>query len=104
MSKIPDTLYSIKCTRAHVYKEKGRLYVDYWGVDEGNPKVEIHIPRMSLDIKNMQFNIDSTKNWYTGTVISSREIMTSSDKEEYFEVLVKNDNGKNKNKSKKKSR
>lgn len=104
MSGIPDTLCSIKCTRAHVYKDKGRLYVDYWRVDEGNPKIEIHIPKMSLDIKNMQFSTNSTKNWYTGTVISGREIMTSSDKEEYFEVLVKNDNGKNKNKSKKKSR
>lgn len=101
---IPNTLNSIKCTRAHVYRENGRLYVDYWGVDETNPKVEIHIPKMSLDLKSMQFNTNTTKNWYTGSVITSREIMASSDKKEMFEILVKNDNGKNKNRSDKKSR
>lgn len=86
---------AVRCTRAHVYKDKGRLYIDYWGIDEDNPKVEIHIPKMSLDLKSIQFNTDSIKNWYTGTVISSREIMVSSDKDEYFEVLVK-DERKNK--------
>ena len=86
---------AVRCTRAHVYKDKGRLYIDYWGIDEDNPKVEIHIPKMSLDLKRIQFNTDSIKNWYTGTVISSREIMVSSDKDEYFEVLVK-DERKNK--------
>lgn len=104
MSGIPDTLCSIKCTRAHVYKEKGRLYVDYWGVDETNPKIEIHIPKMSLGLKSMQFNTNTTKNWYTGSVITSREIVISSDKNEMFEILVKNDNGKNKSRSNKKSR
>lgn len=97
-----DTLCSIKCTRAHVYRENGHLYVDYWGVDETNPKVEIHIPKMSLDLKSMEFNTNTTKNWYTGTVITSREVVVSSDKEELFEILVK-DNGKNKYKSRKKS-
>lgn len=86
---------AVRCTRAHVYKDKGRLYIDYWGIDEDNPKVEIHIPKMSLDLKSIQFNTDSIKNWYTGTVISSREIMVSSDKDEYFEVLMK-DERKNK--------
>lgn len=86
---------SVRCTRAHVYKDKRRLYIDYWGVDEANPKVEIHIPKMSLDLKNMQFNTDSIKNWYTGTVTTSREIVVSSDKDEYFEILVK-DERKNK--------
>lgn len=86
---------AVRCTRAHVYKDKGRLYIDYWGIDEDNPKVEIHIPKMSLDLKSIQFNTDSIKNWYTGTVISSREIMVSSDQDEYFEVLVK-DERKNK--------
>lgn len=86
---------AVRCTRAHVYKDKGRLYIDYWGIDEDNPKVEIHIPKMSLDLKSIQFNTDSIKNWYTGTVISSKEIMVSSDKDEYFEVLVK-DERKNK--------
>lgn len=86
---------AVRCTRAHVYKDKGRLYIDYWGIDEDNPKVEIHIPKMSLDLKSIQFNTDSIKNWYTGTVISSREIMVSSDKDEYFEVLAK-DERKNK--------
>lgn len=86
---------AVRCTRAHAYKDKGRLYIDYWGIDEDNPKVEIHIPKMSLDLKSIQFNTDSIKNWYTGTVISSREIMVSSDKDEYFEVLVK-DERKNK--------
>lgn len=86
---------AVRCTRAHVYKDKGCLYIDYWGIDEDNPKVEIHIPKMSLDLKSIQFNTDSIKNWYTGTVISSREIMVSSDKDEYFEVLVK-DGRKNK--------
>lgn len=86
----------VKCTRAHVYKDKGRLYIDYWGVDEGNPKVEIHIPKMSLDLKNIQFNTDSIKNWYTGTVISSREIVVSSDEDEYFEILVKDERKKQK--------
>lgn len=87
--------HAVRCTRAHVYKDKGRLYIDYWGIDEDNPKVEIHIPKMSLDFKSIQFNTDSIKNWYTGTVISSREIMVSSDKDEYFEVLVE-DERKNK--------
>lgn len=91
-----DTLGSIKCTRAHVYRENGHLYVDYWGVDETNPKVEIHIPKMSLDIKNMEFNINTTKNWYTGSIITSKEIKVSSNKGEMFEILVK-DNKKNKN-------
>lgn len=91
-----DTLGSIKCTRAHVYRENGHLYVDYWGVDETNPKVEIHIPKMSLDIKNMEFNINTTKNWYTGSIITSKEIKVSSNKDEMFEILVK-DNKKNKN-------
>lgn len=86
---------AVRCTRAHVYKDKGRLYIDYWSIDEDNPKVEIHIPKMSLDLKSIQFNTDSIKNWYTGTVISSREIMVSSDKDEYFEVLMK-DERKNK--------
>lgn len=86
---------SVKCTRAHVYKDKGRLYIDYWGVYEANPKVEIHIPKMSLDLKSMQFNTDSIKNLYTGTVTTSREIVVSSDKDEYFEILVK-DERKNK--------
>lgn len=99
---MPDTLCSIKCTRAHVYRKDGRLYVDYWGVDEANPKVEIHIPKMSLDLKSMQFNTNSTKNWYTGSVITSREIMASSDKNEIFEILVE-DERKNKNRSNKKS-
>lgn len=103
MSGIPNTPCSIKCTRAHVYRKDGRLYVDYWGVDETNPKVEVHIPKISLDLKSMQFNIDTTKNWYTGSVITSREIIVSSDKSEYFEILVKNDNGKSKNRSNKKS-
>lgn len=93
---MPDTLCSIKCTRAHVYRENGHLYVDYWGVDETNPKVEIHIPKMSLDIKNMEFNINTTKNWYTGSIITSKEIKVSSNKGEMFEILVK-DNKKNKN-------
>lgn len=78
---------AVRCTRAHVYKNKGRLYIDYWGVDEANPKVEIHIPKMSLDLKSMQFNTDSIKNWYTGTVTTSREIVASSDKDEYFEIF-----------------
>ena len=86
---------SVRCTCAHVYKDKGRLYIDYWGVYEANPKVEIHIPKMSLDIKSMQFNTDSIKNLYTGTITTSREIVASSDKDEYFEVLVK-DERKNK--------
>lgn len=100
---MPDTLYSIKCTHAHVYQENGHLYVDYWGVDETNPKVEIHIPKMSLDLKSMKFNTNTTKNWYTGTVRTSREVVVSSDKDELFEILAK-DNGKNKYKSRKKSR
>lgn len=78
---------AVRCTRAHVYKDKGRLYIDFWGVDEANPKVEIHIPKMSLDLKSMQFNTDDIKNWYTGTVTTSREIVVSSDKDEYFEIL-----------------
>ena len=86
---------SVRCTRAHVYKDKGRLYIDYWGVDESNPKVEIHIPKMSLDLKSMQFNTDSIKNLYTGTILTNREVMVSSDKDEYFEILVK-DERKNK--------
>lgn len=100
---MPNALCSVKCTRAHVYRENGHLYVDYWGVDEANPKVEIHIPKMSLDLKSIQFNTNITKNWYTGSIITSREIMASSDKEEMFEILVKNDNGKNKRRSNKKS-
>lgn len=88
--------HAVRCTRARVYKDKGRLYIDYWGIDEDNPKVEIHIPKMSLDLKSIQFNTDSIKNWYTGTVISSREIMVSSDKDEYFEVLVKDERKKQK--------
>lgn len=90
-----NEICAVKCTCAHVYKDKGRLYIDYWGVDEANPKVEIHIPKMSLDLKSMQFSTNSAKNWYTGTVISSREIVVSSDEDEYFEVLVK-DERKNK--------
>ena len=104
MSGIPGTPCSIKCTRAHVYKENGHLYIDYWGVDEANPKVEIHIPKMSLDLKSMQFNTDTIKNWYTGSVITSREIIVSSDKDEMFKILVKNDNRKNKSRSNKKAR
>ena len=83
---IHKNICSVKCTRAHVYKDKGRLYIDYWGVDESNPEVEIHIPKMSLDLKSMQFNTDSIKNWYTGTIVTNREIMVSSDKDEYFEI------------------
>lgn len=90
-----NKLGSIKCTRAHVYRKDGRLYVDYWGIDETNPKVEIHIPKMSLDLKSMQFNTNEIKNPYIGTVITSREIMASSDKDEYFEILVR-DKRKNK--------
>lgn len=26
--------HAVRCTRAHVYKDKGRLYIDYWGIDE----------------------------------------------------------------------
>ena len=89
-----NEICAVKCTRAHVYRDKGRLYIDYWGIDESNPKVEIHIPKMSLDLKSMQFN--SITNWNTGTVIASREIMASSDKDEYIEILVK-DERKNKN-------
>ena len=85
---IHNDICAVRCTRAHVYKDKGRLYIDYWGVDEANPKVEIHIPKMSLDLKSMQFNTDSINNWYTGTVTTSREIVVSSDKDEYFEILV----------------
>lgn len=92
---IHKDICSVRCTRAHVYKDKGRLYIDYWGVDEANPKVEIHIPKMSLDLKSMQFNTDSIKNWYTGTILTNREVMVSSDKDEYFEILVK-DERKNK--------
>lgn len=101
---MPNKPSSIKCTRAHVYRKDGRLYIDYWGVDEVNSKVEIHIPKMSLDLKSIQINTDTAKNWYTGTVITSREIMASSNKDEYFEILVKNDNGKNQCRSNKKSR
>lgn len=101
---MPDTTCSIKCTRAHVYRENGHLYIDYWGVDEINPKVEIHIPKMSLDIKNMQFNTSTQKNWYTGSITTSREVAVSSDESELFEILVKNDSGKNKNRNNKKSR
>ena len=90
-----NEMCAVRCTRAHVYKDKGRLYIDYWGVDEANPKVEIHIPKMSLDLKSIQFNTNGVKDWYTGTVMTSREIMVSSDKDEYFEVLVK-DERKNK--------
>lgn len=46
---------------------------------------------MSLDLKTMQFNTNSIKNPHVGTVITSREIMTSSDKNEMFEIMVKND-------------
>lgn len=92
---IHDEICAVRCTRAHVYKDKGRLYIDYWGVNESNPKVEIHIPKMSLDLKSMQFNTDSIKNLYIGTVTTSREIVVSSDKDEYFEILVK-DERKNK--------
>lgn len=88
---IHNEICSVRCTRAHVYKDKGRL----WGVNEANPKVEIHIPKMSLDLKSMQFNTDSIKNLYTGTIITNREVMVSSDKDEYFEILVK-DERKNK--------
>lgn len=97
-----NEICAVKCTRAHVYKDKGRLYIDYWGVDEANPKVEIHIPKMSLDLKSMQFNTNNVKNWYTGTVMTSREIMASSDKDEMFEIMVKDDR-KNKNRSNKQS-
>lgn len=90
-----NEMCAVRCTRAHVYKDKGRLYIDYWGVDEANPKVEIHIPKMSLDLKSIQFNTNGVKDWYTGTVMTGREIMVSSDKDEYFEVLVK-DERKNK--------
>lgn len=24
--------HAVRCTRAHVYKDKGRLYIDYWGI------------------------------------------------------------------------
>ena len=92
---IHKDICSVRCTRAHVYKDKGRLYIDCWGVDEANPKVEIHIPKMSLDLKSMQFNTDSIKNLYTGTILTNREIMVSSDKDEYFKILVK-DERKNK--------
>ena len=88
---IHKDICAVRCTRAHVYKDKGRLYIDYWGVDETNPKVEIHIPKMSLDLKSMQFNTDGIKNWYTGTILTKREVMVSSDKDEYFEILVKNE-------------
>lgn len=101
---MPDILCSVKCTRAHVYKENGHLYIDYWGMDEGNSKVEIHIPKMSLDLKSMQFNTNTAKNWYTGSVITSREIIASSDKDEMFEILVKNDSKKRQNRSSKKAR
>lgn len=90
-----NEICAVKCTRAHVYKDNGRLYIDYWGVDEANPKVEIHIPKMSLDLKSIQFNTNSMKDWYTGTITTGREIVASSDKDEYFEVLVK-DERKNK--------
>ena len=92
---IHKDICSVKCTRAHVYKDKGRLYIDYWGVDESNPKVEIHIPKMSLDLKSMQFNTNKIKNPYIGSVITSGEIMASSDKKVLFEILVK-DERKNK--------
>lgn len=92
---IHNEICAVRCTRAHVYKDKGRLFIDYWGVDEANPKVEIYIPKMSLDLKSIQFNTNSIKNWYTGTVTTSREIVASSDKDEYFEILVK-DERKNK--------
>lgn len=97
-----NELCAVKCTHAHVYKDEGRLYVDYWGVDEANPKVEIHIPKMSLDINCIECNSNKVKNPYTGSVITSRKIMASSDKDEIFEILVKDDR-KNKNRSNKKS-
>ena len=50
---------------------------------------------MSLDLKSMQFNTDSIKNLYTGTILTNREVMVSSDEDEYFEILVK-DERKNK--------
>lgn len=92
---IHNDICAFRCTRAHVYREDGRLYVDYWGVDEGNPKVEIHIPKMLVDIKSMQFNVNKIKNPYIGSIITSGKIMASSDKKVLFEILVK-DERKNK--------
>lgn len=86
-----NELSAIKCTRAHVYKDKGRLYIDYWDIDEANPKIEIHISKMPLDLKCMQFNTDKIKHPHVDMVIISREIMASSDKDEIFEILVKDD-------------
>ena len=88
---IYNDICSIRCTRAHVYKDKGHLYIDYWGVYEANPKVEIHIPKMSLDLKSMQFNTDSIKNLYTGTIVTNRQVLVSPAKDEYFEISVKDE-------------
>lgn len=83
---IGDKLHGFKCIRAHVYKDKGELFIDYWGVDKYNPQIKIHVPRMSLDIDSISVMQRNTP--FNGTCNVEKTCAIANNKNDLFEFII----------------
>ena len=81
-----DDITNFKCVKAHVYKDKNELFIDYWGVNEFNPKIKIHIPRMGLGIENMR--VIANRNPFQGICVAEKQCYISDNKNTLFEIIV----------------
>ena len=76
----------LKCIRAHVYKDKGELFIDYWGVDRGNPQIKVHIPRMSLDVLDLR--VEQMYTPFNGIATIDKYCIATDDTKTIFEIII----------------
>ena len=82
----------LKCIRAHVYKDKGELFIDYWGVDRNCPQIKVHIPRMSLDVLDLL--IEQMNTPCKGFATVNKYCIATDDTKTIFEIIIEGEKKK----------
>lgn len=66
----------IKCTKASIYYEDGNPFIDWYGIahTSNGYTIEVHIPKMSLNIQKLELNAERECCPYAPYIIKSKQI------------------------------